>query len=113
MSSKAGFLELAKFMFHPSTMTSRKSFGHSSGKNYLPLNLRIKDSRIAKDQDWKTPLHLASANGHLEIVKILLEQGASAAAKDRNGRTPMDFAFENGHIEIVQQFSLKKGTVLV
>lgn len=41
------------------------------------------------DYDGKTSLHLASAEGHLPVVKYLLMHGASVYVRDRRGRTPL------------------------
>jgi ankyrin repeat protein len=40
----------------------------------------------------------ASSNGHLELVKILLEAGANVHAKDD---AALRWAYENGHLEVV------------
>jgi len=44
------------------------------------------------DYDHRTPLHLASAEGHLEVVRVLVLNGASVHAKDRFGATPLQEA---------------------
>ena len=36
-----------------------------------------------------TPLHLASENGYVEVVKILIDNGADVNARDSMGRTPL------------------------
>jgi len=41
------------------------------------------------DYDKRTPLHLAASEGHSEIVKILLQNGAKVN-KDRWGHSPID-----------------------
>ena len=37
-----------------------------------------------KDGNQPTPLHFACENGHLPIVKYIIEKGAKIEAKDRN-----------------------------
>lgn len=41
------------------------------------------------DYDNRTALHLAAAEGHLDIVKYLVENGAEIDVKDRAGTTPL------------------------
>ncbi|XP_030644286.1 transient receptor potential cation channel, subfamily N, member 1 [Chanos chanos] len=47
------------------------------------------------------PLHLAAAGGHTEVVKVLLEAGASAAEEDAEGMTSIHLAAKSGHTHIL------------
>jgi ankyrin repeat protein len=50
-----------------------------------------------------TALHLSAQNGHLEIVKLLLEHGADVKAKtELFCETTLHLAARNGHFEIVK-----------
>ena len=52
--------------------------------------------------DGSSPLHKASENGHLEIVKILIQNGAIVNATNKCEYTPLNIAAENGHLEVVK-----------
>lgn len=47
-----------------------------------------------------TALHYAAANGFLELIGPLCEQGADLDATDCEGRTPLDIALEQGQGEV-------------
>ena len=49
-----------------------------------------------------TPLHLASANGHLSIVKVLIEHGSDVNKRDENQETPLDIVSGSGHLDIAR-----------
>ncbi len=57
------------------------------------------------DYDKRTGLHLAAAQGKVEVVKYLLENGGNAALRDRYGRTPLDEAMLNGNEEVIAMLS--------
>ncbi|KAJ1018141.1 hypothetical protein NDA16_005007 [Ustilago loliicola] len=61
--------------------------------------LKAKGSTGGPGAEGSTPLHFAAANGHLEIVRILLEAGARPAAPDKEGVVPEALALGNGHTE--------------
>jgi uncharacterized protein len=61
-------------------------------------------SPVAKN----TALHVASRNGHTEIVEMLLEKGADVNAKTNEGITALIRASEKGHTETVARL-LEKG----
>ena len=56
----------------------------------------------AIDDDGRTPLALASLNGHLKVVKLLIEQGADLAVSNNYGWTPLNAASGRGHLETVR-----------
>uniref|UniRef100_A0A8H7K4T2 Prion-inhibition and propagation HeLo domain-containing protein n=1 Tax=Bionectria ochroleuca TaxID=29856 RepID=A0A8H7K4T2_BIOOC len=49
-----------------------------------------------------TPLTVAASNGHLEVVRLLLEHEARAATTDRHQRTPLHFAAALGNVEMAR-----------
>ncbi len=53
------------------------------------------------DKHHTMPLHWAAYNGHLEIVKALLKNGARVNTVRYDMVTPLHFAVENDHLEIV------------
>jgi glutaminase len=51
------------------------------------------------DYDFRTPLHVACSEGHYDIVKTLLENGANPLLKDRWNNTSLDDAIRNTSVE--------------
>ena len=66
--------------------------------------LHIGADANAKDNGKKTPLHLAAAHGHLELVRTLLGHSvdANAAATTFLDPTPLHEASEYGRVDIVR-----------
>eukprot|EP01114_Cavostelium_apophysatum_P019573 TRINITY_DN6345_c0_g1_i2.p1 TRINITY_DN6345_c0_g1~~TRINITY_DN6345_c0_g1_i2.p1 ORF type:complete len:781 (+),score=118.55 TRINITY_DN6345_c0_g1_i2:53-2344(+) len=53
------------------------------------------------DYDRRTALHVATSEGHFDLVKNLIDaHGADINAKDRWGGTPLDDAVRHGHEQI-------------
>ncbi|TRY96071.1 hypothetical protein DNTS_017230 [Danionella cerebrum] len=67
-----------------------------------------------RDYDSRTALHVAAAEGHLEVVRFLLEAcKVNPGPKDRWGNTPTDEAKHFGHHEVLallQEFSSRYST---
>lgn len=53
------------------------------------------------DYDQRTALHVAAAEGHVDVVSFLLSEGAVSNCKDRWGKTPLDDALFFGHESVV------------
>ena len=61
------------------------------------------------DQNRDTPVHIAAAYGHLDIVKYLIEeQNIPVYIKGDNDRTPLHYAAAYGHDTIIS-YLLSKG----
>ena len=60
----------------------------------------------AQDNQLDSPLLLAGAAGHLEILKLALKAGPNFKLYNRYGGTALIPACERGHVEVVEE-SLK------
>ena len=58
-------------------------------------------ARASRVQAGRTPLCVAAENGHLDVVRALLNAGADKTIADKNGRKPIDVAGRRGHDAIV------------
>lgn len=56
----------------------------------------------SRQEDGMTPLHCASINGDVEVVKELLEAGASVLSVTDDGWTPLHYAAGNGNASALQ-----------
>ncbi|CAF2821950.1 unnamed protein product [Rotaria sp. Silwood2] len=55
----------------------------------------------AQNEDGKTPLHLASEQGHISCIEILLNYGANVLIENYLGQLPLHVAIQNGHSQCV------------
>jgi ankyrin repeat protein len=65
--------------------------------------LSIRNINVNVKDDWNgwTPLHWAADKGHIEIARLLLQNGAEVNVRSNGGWTPLYWAAENGHIDIL------------
>lgn len=57
---------------------------------------------IRAPETGRSPLHWASAGGHLRSVRLLLQRGAEVDAVDRRGRTALHEASLGGHGDVLR-----------
>ncbi|CAG8807478.1 8452_t:CDS:2, partial [Racocetra persica] len=60
------------------------------------------------DQDGFTPLHIAVAREHIEIIKILLAAQANPNTQSKEGHTPLHFAAEGNNLRILKRLVKNK-----
>ena len=61
------------------------------------------------DYDHRAPLHLAAAEGHLEVVEYLINQGVDPNPRDRWGGTPLSDAIRHDRDQVCEFLRSKGG----
>lgn len=74
---------------------------HDSSEG-TPVSLANNQGYPETTNNGQSPLHLASSNGHVDTVKLLLSHGAEIDIGNGFGYTPLALASEAGNIEIVR-----------
>ncbi|WP_395462623.1 ankyrin repeat domain-containing protein [Wolbachia endosymbiont of Cantharis cryptica] len=54
---------------------------------------------------------MAAQNGHIEIVRVLIEKGANPLLRDKNGKTPRDLAENDDIKELLRQRATINGII--
>jgi ankyrin repeat protein len=60
------------------------------------------DVNVQGKTEGFTPLMMAAAEGNIEVVRVLLLNGATVGTVDRDGDTASKFARENGHADVLK-----------
>lgn len=77
----------------------------AASQNDLATILRLVAHGIdpnAADYDRRTPMHLAAAQGHEDVVQYFIQQGVDLNPRDRWGGTPLDDAYRHGHHHVAR-----------
>lgn len=64
------------------------------------------DLSSGSDYSQTSPLHVAASTGRGEMVRWLLEKGASVHARNSAGETPLMAAVRAGHLDVVRTLTL-------
>lgn len=86
-------------------------FGKMNKKTNTLKNLQAMTRKYGvniSDENGYTPLHHAVKEGHLEMVKFLIKQGASIDRGSSSGRTALHSAAEFGNLDILK-YLVKRG----
>ena len=99
--------KVAKFILHLRATGSIEDFKYSPPREeflkvveYLVGELKC-DVNSKNNQDI-TPLHYAAQEGHLEIVRYLVEKKAEIVCYDTSGNTPLHLAARKNHLDVVK-----------
>ncbi|MEJ2246218.1 MAG: ankyrin repeat domain-containing protein [Acidobacteriota bacterium] len=105
LASRNGHTEIVRLLLDAGANANANPFKYTPHRDwevsYTPTALlpMILQSEISYDA---TALHAASQNGHIEIVRLLLEAGAKVDAQGNDDATALHAASQNGHAEIVK-----------
>ena len=112
-----GNLQIAKVLLdHGAKVNLSDIYGftalsYSVGKGHLNMAKYLlykgANAKLVPKKRQMTPLMQAAYNGNLQIIKVLLNNGAKVNLTD-NGITALNFAIVNGHFNIVK-YLLSKG----
>ena len=115
-AASAGNLECLQYLYEKDNnqINRLNNLGHtpfiyalSKGQTSIIIYLLSKDIdlnfNIVSYLGFQTfPLHIVAQEGHVEVVKLLLEKGANIEAINNQGFTPLWIAAYKGHTEIVK-----------
>ena len=84
-----------------------KKMCEDEADNISYASIRVNASKKEK----KKALYRAAENGHAEIAKVLIQNGANVNAVDKNKRTALYRAASNGHVDVAKVLILNGADV--
>jgi ankyrin repeat protein len=110
-----GDLEMVRVLLDYGVDVNSQNDGHCTPLDFASRNGHRNDSRVVQfliehGADLNTrasrsgfaPLHRASKNGRIEVVRLLVEHGVNVEVQDKYGRTPLDVASGDQREEIME-----------
>lgn len=107
IAAQEGHLEVVKLLLEKGaaieTKTNYRRAPVSTAAFYSnPAIVKVLAVKGTVEAIGATPLYIAAREGHLAVVKLLLEKGAAIEAKAEDGCTPLSTAAFNGHADVVK-----------
>ncbi|CAK9293553.1 unnamed protein product [Gordionus sp. m RMFG-2023] len=81
-------------------------------RELMKFDLKVVTEYRNKDT-LSTPLHLAAEGGHIAIIKLLIEAGASPKEENKDGYTPLHLAAKYGRTQVLQTLTSYSPSVLM
>jgi ankyrin repeat protein len=103
VASRKGYAEVAHFLDEHGAHTISEADDRRTPSSAPTEEADVRGTSATSGINigW-TPLHLAAAQGNVEVVRILVERGADTIAQTEDGRTPLHVAAQVGNTEIVR-----------
>jgi ankyrin repeat protein len=107
IAAQEGYLEVVKLLLEKGAAieakTNYRGAPVSTAAFYSnPAIVKVLAVKGTVEAIGATPLYIAAKEGHLAVVKLLLEKGAAIEAKAEDGCTPISTAAFNGHADVVK-----------
>ena len=83
-------------VFHEAAAINRVDLMELLRKRYEEIDVKFTDA------DGRSPLHVAAAHGHVDVLRFCVSSGGNSDALDCNGWTPLHFAAAEGHGEAAE-----------
>ena len=99
--AKEGNIEVFQLLL-TATKSAPPIMGSKNLENAAMAGPKFKGFEELRDKNGRTLLHVASMEGHTEIVKLLLMELINTELTDKGGWTALDWAVENGHLGVVE-----------
>ncbi len=61
-----------------------------------------------RDDNWRTPLHIAAEHNNLKGAQLLIKAGAKIMPKEKSGKTPLDYAESAEMIKLLKKHGAKE-----
>ncbi|KAL9045455.1 MAG: hypothetical protein Q9214_001501 [Letrouitia sp. 1 TL-2023] len=100
-AAKEGNIEIFQLLLK-AVKSAPRAVESKSSKNAAIAKRTTKGLEELRDKNERTLLHIASMEGHTDIVKLLLLELTTTELMEKGGWTALDWAVENGHLNVVE-----------
>ncbi|TKY56680.1 Potassium channel SKOR [Spatholobus suberectus] len=111
LAASRGYEDITLFLIQEGVDVNIKAVARGDS-DYLKRLLSNGMDPNLKDYDFRSPLHIAAAEGLYFMAKLLLEAGSSVFTKDRWGNTPLDEARMCGNKNLIKLLEEAKSAQL-